>query len=45
MDFRAEFFNALPRRISGPQSGGFGSATGNLALSTSQTNRAPFVNG
>jgi hypothetical protein len=33
MDFRAEFFNAFNHPVfSGPQSGGFGSATGNLGL-------------
>jgi hypothetical protein len=33
VDFRAEFFNAFNHPVfSGPQSGGFGSATGNLGL-------------
>src|SRR5258707_1133634 len=33
VDFRAEFFNAFNHAVfSGPQSGGFGSATGNLGL-------------
>ncbi len=33
MDFRAEFFNAFNHPVfSGPQSGGFGSTTGNLGL-------------
>jgi hypothetical protein len=33
VDFRAEFFNAFNHPVfSGPQSGGFGSATGNLGI-------------
>ena len=33
VDFRAEFFNAFNHAVfSGPQSGGFGSATGNLGI-------------
>jgi len=47
VDFRAEFFNAFNHPVfSGPQSGGFGSATGNLGLvNIAKRIERYFVNG